>query len=207
MVFVNSMSDTFHEKITDEQIDKILDVCKNLREHTFQILTKRAHRVPDFLYPENVWLGVTVENKERKDRIKYLKQTDAQVKFLSCEPLLEDLGTLDLNGIDWVIVGGESGPGARPLKPEWVRNILKQCKKQNIPFFFKQWGEWVSGKQIEHLELVRGNFKTAMIGDDEVILNVPINSELGLYKLGKKYTGSMLDGKHYKEYPMQKVEV
>lgn len=202
MVFVNSMSDTFHEKISDEQIDKILDVCRTLREHTFQILTKRAFRVTDFIYPDNVWLGVTVEKEDKKFRIDNLRHADAKIKFLSCEPLLEDLGELDLTGINWVIVGGESGPGARPLKPDWVRNILKQCREQNVPFFFKQWGEWCTGPQIDY-ELIKEkyakNIHTTSDGSC-ILLNVECKPDYG-YKVGRKYAGSLLDGKHYKEYP------
>ena len=113
-------------------------------QHLYQILTKRAERLYELSsllgWSENIWMGVTVEASDYKYRIDYLRKTDAFVKFLSIEPLLEDLDILDLRGIDWVIVGGESGPGSRLMKPEWVRNIRKQCQKQNVPFFFKQWG-------------------------------------------------------------------
>ena len=142
LIFVNSMSDTFHKNISDNEIKVILDECEWNAPHTFQILTKRAERLPDFKYPDNVWLGVTVETAKYKNRMYYLKQTNAKIKFLSCEPLLEDLGNLDLRGIDWVIVGGESGAKARPMHPDWVRNIQQQCEAQKVPFFFKQWGEW-----------------------------------------------------------------
>lgn len=140
MIFVNSMSDTFHTDISKFQISKMLEYCSFNKQHIFQILTKRAARVEEFSYPPNVWLGVTVEKENYKNRIEFLRHTDAKIKFLSCEPLLGDLGELDLTGIDWVIVGGESGPGARPMHPDWVRNIKTQCRKQDVPFFFKQWG-------------------------------------------------------------------
>lgn len=186
MIFVNSMSDTFNEKITDEQIDKILDVCRNFPQHIFQILTKRPERLMRFYYPPNVWLGVTVESAEHVDRIKWLKLADtATVKFLSCEPLLSDLGTLNLNGINWVICGGESGHKARPAHPEWVRNIQKQCAAQGVPFFFKQWGEWgvapVKGKTPKGRKLIEGG--TIM------------------FRYNKKDNGALLDGKEYKEFP------
>ena len=186
MVFVNSMSDTFNEKITDEQIDKILDFCRNNPQHIFQILTKRPERLMRFCYPPNVWLGVTVESAEHVDRIKWLKLADtATVKFLSCEPLLSDLGTLNLNGINWVICGGESGHKARPAHPEWVRNIQKQCAAQGVPFFFKQWGEWgvapVKGKTPKGRKLIEGG--TIM------------------FRYSKKDNGALLDGKEYKEFP------
>ncbi|MCD7779848.1 MAG: phage Gp37/Gp68 family protein [Candidatus Gastranaerophilales bacterium] len=140
MIFVNSMSDTFHKDVTDLKIQLILDECYFNDPHIFQILTKRAERLPNFEYPANVWLGVTVEMAKYKSRMDYLKQTNAKIKFLSCEPLLEDLGELDLTRIDWVIVGGESGKNARPCHPDWVRNIKRQCEEQKVPFFFKQWG-------------------------------------------------------------------
>lgn len=145
--FVNSMSDLFHEEMPEEFLDKIFDVIEKTPRHIYQILTKRDKRMADYFknksIPKNVWLGVTSEN--RKDgfpRIDNLRKINAAVKFLSIEPLLEDLGKINLKGIDWVIVGGESGHKARPMKEEWAVNIKDQCKKANVPFFFKQWGTW-----------------------------------------------------------------
>jgi len=144
MIFVNSMSDLFHEQVPEEFIFDIFDVMNKASQHQFQILTKRTERLsklaPSLRWAENIWMGVTVESADYKGRIDYLRYTSAHIKFLSLEPLLDDLGRLDLNGIDWVIVGGESGPGARPMQIEWVRNIRKQCISQDVPFFFKQWG-------------------------------------------------------------------
>ncbi len=144
--FVNSMSDIFHEEMPYSYLDKIFKVIKDTPQHTYQLLTKREKIMSDYLkdkvIPENVWLGVTVEDKSVKKRIDYLREIDAKIKFLSIEPLLEDLGKLDLSSIHWVIVGGESGAKARLMKEEWVLNIKKQCEKQNIAFFFKQWGTW-----------------------------------------------------------------
>ena len=118
-------------------IKRLLDAVGRYGSKTqFQILTKRAERAAEFEYPDNVWLGVTVENNKYKDRIEFLKKTNAKIKFLSCEHLLEDLGKLDLSGINWVIVGGESGHNARPINPDWVRNIQRQCKEQGVAFFF-----------------------------------------------------------------------
>ncbi|MGL4346994.1 MAG: DUF5131 family protein [Chitinophagaceae bacterium] len=137
--------------------------------HVYQILTKRPERMANYFLenrkyfikiPENLWIGTTVENKKAKIRIEFLKGIKKSIKFLSCEPLLEDLGELDLKGIDWVIVGGESGHHARPIQKEWVLNIRRQCEEQKVPFFFKQWG----GKN-------------------------------------KHKTGSLIDGKEYKEFP------
>jgi len=144
MIFVNSMSDLFHEEVPLDFVKKIFDTMNLASQHTFQVLTKRANRLSELsaLLPwaENIWMGVTVESANYKQRIEYLRQTDAFIKFLSLEPLLADIGQLDLRGIDWVIVGGESGPKARPIKESWVRNIKRQCKENEIPFFFKQWG-------------------------------------------------------------------
>ncbi|MBB3192075.1 DUF5131 family protein [Halomonas cerina] len=145
--FVNSMSDLFHEGVPDYYIEQVLDVVKKTPRHTYQVLTKRAARLPDFFssrdVPKNLWLGVSVEDqKYGVPRIEHLRQVEAAVRFLSAEPLLEDLGDLDLAGIHWVIVGGESGKGARPMRPEWADSIRRQCEEQGVAFFFKQWGGW-----------------------------------------------------------------
>lgn len=145
-IFVCSMSDIFHENVPFEFVDKMFDVIKSTPQHRYQILTKRAERMAEYFttrsIPDNVWLGVTVEAQSSRFRIDYLRNLPASVKFLSCEPLVEDLGELDLTGIDWVIVGGESGPQARPMKEEWALNIMKQVEAQGARFFFKQWGTW-----------------------------------------------------------------
>lgn len=145
--FVNSMSDLFHEEIPFEYIDRVFETISSCKHHTFQILTKRPERMLQYFrgadVPENVWVGVSVEDREYGvPRIKILKKIQAKIRFLSVEPLLEDIGRVDLRGISWVIVGGESGAGARPMKPSWVERIRDQCKKQKVGFFFKQWGAW-----------------------------------------------------------------
>lgn len=144
IIFVNSMSDLFHEDIPDWFIIKVFDVMKRAYWHKFQILTKRSNRLKDiaslFDWPENVWIGVTIENIKVKYRIDDLRNVSSFIRFLSLEPLLEDLGPLNLSDIHWVIVGGESGPSARPMKKDWVIEIKDQCVAQNVPFFFKQWG-------------------------------------------------------------------
>jgi len=145
--FVNSMSDLFHEEMPEEFLDQIFDVIEKTPRHIYQILTKRDKRMAEYFenkkVPKNVWLGVSSENKkDGLPRIDSLRNMKATVKFLSVEPLLEDLGKINLKGIHWVIVGGESGPKARPMKEEWAVNIRKQCQKANVPFFFKQWGTW-----------------------------------------------------------------
>ena len=144
MVFVSSMSDLFHQDAPLEFIQKVFKVMRRASWHTFQVLTKRSRRLleldPEINWPTNVWMGVSVENKDYTFRIDHLRQTGALVKFLSLEPLLGPLADLDLHGINWVIVGGESGPGARPLAKEWVVDIKDQCLAAHVPFFFKQWG-------------------------------------------------------------------
>jgi protein gp37 len=170
--FVNSMSDLFQDGVSDNFINQVFDVIRRTPQHRYQILTKRAERLPvyfkDKVIPENVWLGVTVENiKEGLPRIDLLRQVKASIRFLSIEPLLEDLGEVNFTGINWVIVGGESGKNARPMNKQWVLNIKRQCEEQGVPFFFKQWGAW---------------------GEDGV-------------KRSKKANGCLIDGVEYKAMP------
>ncbi|MGO9376332.1 MAG: phage Gp37/Gp68 family protein [Syntrophobacteraceae bacterium] len=145
--FVNSMSDLFHEDMEDAFIAKVIDIMKQTPHHTYQILTKRADRMASYFGfmkpPPNAWLGVSVENRKHGiPRIEYLRGIDATVRFLSIEPLLEDLGEIDLSMLHWVIVGGESGPAARKMEVCWVERIRDQCLQYGISFFFKQWGTW-----------------------------------------------------------------
>ena len=144
LVFVNSMSDLFHEEVPDSFVEMVFEVMRHSGRHIFQVLTKRSLRLAQFAgshdWPSNLWAGVTVEDQQCLGRIEHLRAVPAPVRFLSLEPLLEPLPPLDLKGIGWVIVGGESGPGARPLEREWVVQIRKQCRKADIPFVFKQWG-------------------------------------------------------------------
>lgn len=150
MFFVCSMADLFHRNVPYEFIDKVMLTIEATPYHTYQILTKRASRMYDYFYhhrnknvPNNVWLGITVEAQEYRHRISSLTSIpNVNVRFLSCEPLLGYLFTLDLSGIDWVIAGGESGNQARPMQKEWVLDIKRQCEDQGVPFFFKQWGTW-----------------------------------------------------------------
>jgi len=143
-IFVNSMSDLFHKKVTTEFILQVFDVMQQASQHRFQVLTKRSERLlalsQQLSWPENVWMGVTVETADYVNRIEHLRQTNAAVKFLSMEPLLGPIPNLNLDGIDWVIVGGESGPKSRPIKYEWVTEVRDQCIAAEVPFFFKQWG-------------------------------------------------------------------
>ena len=166
MIFVNSMSDLFHEKIPTDIIKRIFDTMNRANWHTFQILTKRAERLaelaPELQWGDNIWMGVSVENQDMIYRADLLKETGAHIKFISAEPLLSSLNALNLKGIDWLIVGGESGPGCRTMEKEWVIELRDKCKASNTAFFFKQWGG-----------------------------------------TNKKKTGSLLDGKLYKEYPQK----
>jgi protein gp37 len=143
-IFVNSMSDLFHKDVPDEFIRRVFDIMSRAFWHRFQMLTKRSKQLidlnADISWPGNVWMGVSVENEDYVSRISDLRKTAARVKFLSLEPLLGPLKRLPLQSIDWVIVGGESGPGARPIESTWVLDIRNQCRDRGVPFFFKQWG-------------------------------------------------------------------
>ncbi len=144
LIFVNSMSDLFHEHVPEEFIQRVFGTMHDCPQHTFQILTKRSARLRKLAgnldWPANIWMGVSVEDARVMQRIADLQAVPAAVRFLSCEPLIGPLNDLPLTGIHWVIVGGESGPGARPMKIEWIRSIFRQCRKAKVPFFFKQWG-------------------------------------------------------------------
>lgn len=143
-IFVNSMSDLFHKDVPINFVMKIFETMNQANWHRYQVLTKRSDRLrqlsPKIDWQRHVWMGVTVETKEYTYRIDDLRQTGARIKFLSLEPLLGPIPNIDLSEMDWVIVGGESGPGARPIKEEWILGIRDQCQKENVPFFFKQWG-------------------------------------------------------------------
>lgn len=170
-IFVCSMSDLFHMDVPFDFIDQVFAIIRCTPQHHYQILTKRADRMADYFstraVPKNAWVGVTVEVQDAKKRIDYLKGLDATVKFLSCEPLLEDLGDIDLTGIDWIIVGGESGVQGRPMKEEWVLNIKKQADANHIPFFFKQWGTWSKDGK-------RGNKKSnGRVLQGQIVQNMP----------------------------------
>ena len=224
-VFVNSMSDLFHEAVPDDWIDRIIAVMVLCPQHTFQVLTKRAERMRDYLsapatdgriilqildrqampaglkWPfHNVWLGVSVEDQRRADeRIPLLLRTPAAVRWVSAEPLLGRLDVRDwlprtatgrhlpalrgmpIRGVDWIVVGGESGPRARPMHPDWARSLRDQCAAAGVPFFFKQWGEWAPTDRPDR-------FSYSQMGN-------------GLFRLGKKAAGRLLDGREWNEYP------
>ena len=148
MIFVNSMSDLFHKNVPVEFVDQVFESMEQAHWHTFQVLSKRSTRMRNYVNrryaddraPAHIWLGTSIEDAQRLTRINHIRDMAATTRFLSLEPLLGPLGKFDLTGIHWVIAGGESGPGHRPLNPEWVRDIRDQCKKARVPFFFKQWG-------------------------------------------------------------------
>lgn len=181
IVFVNSMSDLFHPEVPFNFIEAVFKVMNDNPKHIFQVLTKRAERLyqcsPSLIWTDNIWMGVSVENEKVVDRISFLKDTNAKTKFLSCEPLLGPLEGLDLEGIHWVIVGGESGRGAiRPMSEEWVIDLKNQCQQQRVPFFFKQWGgtnKKVNGRTLQ------GETHSQM-PSREVIRAVAVGSQVSL---------------------------
>ena len=171
-IFVCSMSDLFHEKISYNFIDKVIDTIEATPQHRYQLLTKRDKRMAKYFenrkIPANVWLGVTVEAKSTKERINTLRNIPASIRFLSCEPLLEDLGELDLSNIDWVIVGGESGKKARPMQENWALSIEEQVASSGSAFFFKQWGSWgsdgVKRSKYANGRLLKGKVRQGLPG-------------------------------------------
>lgn len=196
-IFVNSMSDLFHKDIPMDFLDQVFDVMVQAEQHTFQVLTKRSSRMRDIVNarfspgyappcPKNIWLGVSVEGPQQKSRIVHLQETLVPVRFLSIEPLLAPMGELPLEGIHWVIVGGESGPGARAMHPDWVREIRDHCVTANVPFFFKQWGEWAPYD--------RGAVNAATLA-------IPKSLDEPVSKFGKKHAGRCLDGREWNQFP------
>jgi protein gp37 len=241
MIFVNSMSDLFHEDIPDEFIDQVFGVMGITRRHTYQVLTKRGERMRDYfntvgktrrlleaqremakghggdlmnragmsMWPlPNVWFGVSVENRKHGlPRIEHLRSCSVgrgpvgpTVRFLSIEPLLEDLGPIDLTGIGWVIVGGESGHGARPMHPEWVRSIRDQCVAAGVPFFFKQWGEWAEDTgQVN--EQGRDPWPHTWIDQSGSQWGGFDTGRIRLRRFGKRFAGRLFDGREWNEMP------
>ena len=185
LIFVNSMSDLFHADVPEEYIAAVAATMRAASWHTFQVLTKRGERLERLSrrirWSQNVWLGVSVETQAYYSRIRHLQRVPAAVRFLSCEPLLGPLRNLPLEGIHWVIVGGESGPGARPMDPAWAREIRAQCQDADVPFFFKQWGAWVPAPAHP---------------GDEVVMR----------RLGKKAAGRLLDGRTWDGMPASAAE-
>ena len=215
MWFVNSMSDLFHEQLDDDTIIALFDIMRDCPRHTFQVVTKRTARAAEFLrkhYPEplpNVWIGFSVENnKTLTERAPYFQEFEAAVKFISCEPLLGPLSfkspclskhlqeNLLVKYIDWVIVGGESGPDARPMNPDWVCNLRDECTAAGVPFFFKQWGEWAPLQRYYEGHLM----VNLTPGKNEYLFNDG-NRLLNMQRVGKKAAGRLLNGREWNEMP------
>lgn len=203
-VFVNSMSDLFHDKVTDAQIRSVFEVMAAAPQHAFQVLTKRPQRMVSWLHgldgtiSSNVWLGVSVEDQQTADeRVPLLKRAPCAVRWVSAEPLLGPVVLPDCE-LDWVVVGGESGNDARPMRPEWATSLRDQCAAQGTAFFFKQWGEWGWPDQF-----VDSTFRDLDCSEDGAAHDW-VHSHGGGYspqKLGKRATGALLDGLEYQEYP------
>jgi protein gp37 len=195
-VFVNSMSDLFHPDIPDDFIGNVFNTMMQAEQHTFQVLTKRPQRMETFVkmwlgeswgqWIDNLWLGTSIESDRYVFRADYLRETPAAVRFLSLEPLLGPLPSLDLTGIDWVIVGGESGPKARPMELSWARDLRDRCVAAGTPFLFKQWGEWAPDTEYE---IVDGG----LINHGEV--------SHSMSRIGKKAAGRELDGRLWDQFP------
>lgn len=197
LIFVNSMSDLFHDEVSVDYIQQVWGIMVRAGHHTYQVLTKRSKRLAEVapLLPRlgPIWVGVSVEDSrvsERIDDLRRVSDTVARVRFLSCEPLLGPLPNLDLTGIGWVIVGGESGPGARPMHPDWARGIRDQCTAAGVPFFFKQWGAWMP-TSVKH-------------GHGPKVHTWPDGAQS--LRVGKSDAGRTLDGRTWDEMPEVKNE-
>jgi len=199
------MSDLFHVDVPKDYVHKVFDVMVAAHWHQFQVLTKRSGRLlklgKELPWPKNVWMGVSVESIDYVRRIDHLRNTAAHVKFLYLEPLIGPLPNLDLQNIDWVIVGGESGPGARPMEASWVKSIRKQCSAARVPFFFKQWGEWVPwiGRTLNDLPLENLDKHVELMPDGTRHTKTVGHGGCLMAKLGKKAAGRLLDGREWNE--------
>ena len=201
-IFVNSMSDLFHKDVPVDFIKKVFDVCRQAHWHQFQILTKRSQRLARDAklldWPNNVWMGTSVESQAYAYRIDHLRQVPAAVRFISFEPLIGPIECVDLQGIDWAIVGGESGPGSRPSHPDWFRKLRIMCEKSGTAFFFKQYGDFAPAPaNTEEKRLVRIG-KKGEIRDPEDLTR--IKSDATVVRMGKGNAGRMLDGQTWDAY-------
>lgn len=203
-IFVNSMSDLFHVGVPDDYIREVFAVMREASQHRFQVLTKRAERMERFCVKEaltpNIWLGVSVENEQALWRVEHLRRVrNAAVRFLSCEPLIGPLRKLSLEGIDWVIVGGESGRDARPMNPWWVCDIRDACHNARVPFFFKQWGEYIPFEYLEGKQMITLARGRAVVYLDGTI--VPKRNGCLMERVGKKRAGRILYGRTHDGMP------
>ncbi len=203
LIFVNSMSDLFHDGVPDEFIRRVFDVMAQAGHHRFQLLTKRHERLadlaPQLLWPDNVWMGVSIENRRFVHRADYLRQVPANVRFISAEPLLGPLDGLQLGGIDWLIVGGESGPRARPMHPAWARQLRDQCCEASVAFFFKQWGAHVPELEMQNPR--RGSLAVLDVRGRRCRIAVPGADAVRLRRVGKAAAGRLLDGRTWDQMP------
>lgn len=195
MIFVNSMGDLFHESVPDGWIDRVFAIMAACRQHTFQVLTKRAMRMREYCGTRpvlpNVWLGVSAERQqEARERIPMLLQTPAAVRFVSLEPLLGPINLTSAIHLDWVIVGGESGPHARPMHPDWARSLRDQCAAAGVPFFFKQHGEWLSAEQVPATPIEAPPDRVRAL-----------DLETAVARVGRRVAGRLLDGVEHNGFP------
>jgi protein gp37 len=206
-IFVNSMSDLFHPGVPDDFIRRVFDVMSRAPQHRFQVLTKRHERLaemaPRLDWPTNVWMGVSIENRRFIHRADYLRDVPATVRFISAEPLLGPLDGLRLDGIHWLIVGGESGPGARPMHPVWARRLRDQCRESGLAFFFKQWGAHIPEDQLAKpgqsgLSVIDLTGRSWTLGRSP---SAPGAQLVRFRRVGKGRAGRLLDGQTWNEYP------
>jgi protein gp37 len=202
-VFVNSMSDLFHRDVPVEFIKRVLDVCRRAHWHQFQILTKRSQRLARDAklldWPNNVWMGTSVESQEYAYRVDHLREVPAAVRFISFEPLIGPVDRVDLTGIDWAIVGGESGPGSRPSHPDWFRKIRRLCEKQGTAFFFKQYGDFAPAQEeIEEKRAIRIDRQGVIRESTDKRTR---KTDAVVVRIGKGNAGRMLDGRTWDAYP------
>ena len=203
VIFVNSMSDLFHPEVPDSFIEDVFQVMVDTPRHTYQVLTKRSQRlakVADRLpWPANVWMGVSVESDRYAFRADHLRQVPAAVRFISAEPLLGPLPSLNLAGINWVIAGGESGPGARPMHPRWAKDLRDRCVEDDVAFFFKQWGAWKPERSVN---------ATPVSIDGQLVEKMPRASvsaaPVRMRRVGKSAAGRSIDGRTWSEMPIAK---
>ena len=205
VIFVNSMSDLFHQDVPDEFIADVFHVMADTPRHTYQVLTKRSQRLAKLAsklqWPDNVWMGVSVETHRYGFRANDLRKVPAAVRFISAEPLLGPLSTLDLSGIDWLIAGGESGPGARPMHPSWVRDLREECLEHETSFFFKQWGAWAPADDQGAVPIAIDGTRLA----EMPAVPVP-GPPVSMRRVGKRTAGRMLDGRTWDEMPRLELD-
>jgi protein gp37 len=204
VIFVNSMSDLFHPDVPDSFIEDVFQVMVDTPRHTYQVLTKRSQRLSKIAkqlpWPANVWMGVSVESDRYAFRANDLRQVPAVVRFISAEPLLGPLPSLNLDGIDWVIAGGESGPGARPMHPRWAKDIRDHCLEEDVAFFFKQWGAWKPERSINATPVsISGQLLETM--PRKSVSDAPVR----MRRVGKSAAGRSIDGRTWNQMPVANV--